>query len=67
MALSASGNYIDENSDYSFLCEYCKEWFNDIETEGKNVPEIPGDLCHDCLSDYKANLVPAQIEKKGGG
>lgn len=63
MALSASGNYVDEESDYSFKCEYCKYWFHDIDTEGKRVPEIPGSLCLDCYLDYRADLVPAQIEK----
>ena len=61
MATDPGGNYVDENSDYSFLCAYCKEWFGDIDTEGKHIPEIPGDLCHDCFSDYKDTLI-AKLE-----
>ena len=62
MATDPGGNYVDENSDYSFLCAYCTEWFNDIDLEGKHVPEIPGDLCHDCLIEYKASLNPDQLK-----
>ena len=55
MAQDAGGNYVDENSDYSFLCVGCEYWFHDIDLEGKHVPELHGDLCHECLADYKAD------------
>ena len=34
MALDAGGNYVDENSDYSFQCNLCYYWFHDIEIQG---------------------------------
>ena len=34
MALDAGGNYVDENSDYSFQCNLCNYWFHDTETQG---------------------------------
>ena len=62
MATSATGCFVDEESDYSFKCEYCNEWFSDIDTEGKRVPEIPGSLCLDCYLEYKESLCPAKIK-----
>ena len=62
MAQDAGGNYVDEESDYSFRCAGCDYWFNDIDTEGKYVPELPGDLCHECLALYKESLTTAEIK-----
>lgn len=53
MAQDAGGNYVDENSDYSFQCCYCNHWFYNLSSPFMFIPEIPGYLCPECLSDYK--------------
>lgn len=62
MALDPGGNYVDEESDYSFCCGYCEYWFNDLDNEGQYIPEIPADLCNECLEDYKDSLLPIEIK-----
>lgn len=62
MPTDEGGNYVDENSDYSFQCCNCEYWFHDINLQGKYVPEIPGDLCTECLTTYKESLTVAQLK-----
>ena len=46
MALDAGGNYVDENSDYSFQCNLCNYWYHDTKTQSRIHNEMY--VCLEC-------------------
>lgn len=48
MAQDANGCYVDENSDYSFLCNYCEYW---CYVDKKQEDEDGLLVCKECLED----------------